>query len=147
MFEGQEILEKLIVGRVEPHIYAFSTNTIPNYLKIGDTYRPVAERLKEWSSYYPNLNKEFETSAKIENSFFRDFAIHKFLENDLQKVRLLKESEDFPGESTYYSKEFFKNTNGNKCTGENDRNKKPLMIYIKTILINLTNIPFIMLKH
>lgn len=114
MFEGQEILEKLIVGRVEPHIYAFSTNTIPNYLKIGDTYRPVAERLKEWSNYYPNLNKEFETSAKIENSFFRDFAIHKFLENDLQKVRLLKESEDFPGESTYYSKEFFKNTNANE---------------------------------
>lgn len=111
MFTGEEVLEKLIIGRVEPHIYAFSTNTIPNYLKIGDTYRPVSERLEEWKKHYSCLNKEFEASAKIENMFFRDFAIHKYLENDLQKLRLLKESEDFPGESTYYSKEFFKNTN------------------------------------
>src|SRR5574344_1568786 len=103
------LLDKIIVGRVEPHIYAFSTNTIPNYLKIGDTYRPVSERLEEWKKHYSCLNKEFEASAKIENMFFRDFAIHKYLENDLQKLRLLKESEDFPGESTYYSKEFFKN--------------------------------------
>ena len=111
MFTGEEVLEKLIIGRVEPHIYAFSTNTIPNYLKIGDTYRPVSERLEEWKKHYSCLNKEFEASAKIEKMFFRDFAIHKYLENDLQKLRLLKESEDFPGESTYYSKEFFKNTN------------------------------------
>ena len=40
-------LDKIIVGRVEPHIYAFSTGTIPNYLKVGDTYRPVTERLAE----------------------------------------------------------------------------------------------------
>ncbi len=32
-----ELLDNLIVGRVEPHIYAFTTNTVPNYLKVGDT--------------------------------------------------------------------------------------------------------------
>lgn len=111
MFTDEEkILENLIVGRVEPHIYAFSTNSIPNYLKIGDTYRPVAERLLEWKKYYPELNKEFDAVARVKDVFFRDFAVHKFLENDLKKIRLLKNSEDFSGENLYYSKEFFKNT-------------------------------------
>lgn len=41
------LLDGLIVGRVDPHIYAFSTGTIPNYLKVGDTYRPVNVRLEE----------------------------------------------------------------------------------------------------
>ena len=54
--EGKEIIDKIIVGRVEPHIYAFTTNTIPNYLKIGDTYRPVLISLKEWKKYFPDLN-------------------------------------------------------------------------------------------
>lgn len=47
------LLDEIIIGRVEPHIYAFSTNTIPNYLKVGDTYRPVSVRLKEWEVHYP----------------------------------------------------------------------------------------------
>ncbi len=86
MFTDEEkILENLIVGRVEPHIYAFSTNSIPNYLKIGDTYRPVTERLLEWKKYYPELNKEFDAVARVKDVFFRDFAVHKFLENDLKK--------------------------------------------------------------
>ena len=33
------VLDGLIIGRVEPYIYAFTTETIPNYLKVGDTYR------------------------------------------------------------------------------------------------------------
>ena len=41
------LLDKLIIGRVDPHISAFSTGTIPNYLKVGDTYRPVNVRLYE----------------------------------------------------------------------------------------------------
>lgn len=110
MFAGEEILEKLIAGRVEPHIYAFSTNTIPNYLKIGDTYRPVNIRLKEWEKYFPELKKEFESSAKIDDVFFRDYAIHEFLENNLHKIRLLKDSKDFIDKNLYFSKEFFKDT-------------------------------------
>ena len=50
-------LDEVIIGRVEPHIYAFSTNTIPNYLKIGDTYRPVNVRLDEWRAFFPTLEK------------------------------------------------------------------------------------------
>ena len=41
-------LDKIIYGRINPHIYAFMTNTIPNYLKVGDTYRPVNVRIAEW---------------------------------------------------------------------------------------------------
>ena len=55
-----EIVDKLIVGRVEPHIYAFETNTVPNYLKIGDTYRPVEVRLNEWRRYFKDLTKLYE---------------------------------------------------------------------------------------
>lgn len=45
------LLDGLIVGRVEPHIYAFSTETVPNYLKVGDTTRGVRIRLDEWKKY------------------------------------------------------------------------------------------------
>jgi len=101
-----QILEELIIGRVEPHIYAFTTGTIPNYLKVGDTYRPVETRLNEWRKYFPELEKKFQEVAKIdEETFFRDFAVHKYLENDIQKSRLLPNSlESIP----YYSNEFFK---------------------------------------
>ena len=40
--------DRIIVGRLEPHIYAFSTRDAPNALKVGDTYRSVFTRLKEW---------------------------------------------------------------------------------------------------
>ena len=99
-------LDTIIIGRVEPHIYAFTTNTIPNYLKVGDTYRPVALRLQEWQVYFPELQKQFEGSAKINDKiYFRDFAVHHYLENIKGHVRLQ------PGDISadlYYSKEFFK---------------------------------------
>ncbi|HLS11812.1 MAG TPA: Eco57I restriction-modification methylase domain-containing protein [Flavobacteriaceae bacterium] len=101
-----ELLEKIIIGRVEPHIYAFSTETVPNYLKVGDTYRPIEVRLNEWRKYFPNLIKQFQEVAKVdEDVFFRDFAIHKYLENEIKRERLLPDTiESIP----YYSKEFFK---------------------------------------
>ena len=100
------ILDSLITGRVEPHIYAFTTNTIPNYLKVGDTYRPVSKRLSEWREYFPNLEQKFEGSAKItEDVYFRDFAIHYFLESEKRRSRL--EPTDLP-EGVYYSREFFR---------------------------------------
>lgn len=99
------LLDEIIIGRVEPHIYAFSTNTIPNYLKVGDTYRPVSVRLKEWEAYFPTLKKEFDSIAKIDNVYFRDFAVHKFLETEKSRIRLLLS--DIPAD-VYYSKEFFK---------------------------------------
>lgn len=110
--ENMEKIDKLIIGRVEPHIYAFSTNTIPNYLKIGDTYRPVLVRLREWKNYFPNLKQEFVSKATINSDvFFRDYSVHDYLENELRKHRLTQEDmSQFP-KGTYYSKEFFENTN------------------------------------
>lgn len=99
------ILDKLIIGRVEPHIYAFSTRTVPNYMKVGDTYRPVEQRLNEWRRYFPNLEKQFVGVAKVDDdTYFRDFAIHRFLENDLHRHRLKPST--FPN-LPYYSNEFF----------------------------------------
>lgn len=105
--EGKEILDQIIVGRVDPYIYAFSTNTIPNYLKVGDTYRPVSVRLNEWKKYFPDLEEEYKEKAIInEDVFFRDYAVHKFIEEELGKTRLI---ESMLEEGVYYSNEFFEN--------------------------------------
>lgn len=101
------ILENLIVGRIEPHIYAFTTNTVPNYLKVGDTYRPVNVRLDEWRDYFPNLehDSDWEWLAKTKSGkYFRDFAIHYYLETIKRLHRLQPDDiKDLP----YYSREFF----------------------------------------
>ena len=47
-----KVLDDIIVGRVEPHIYAFLTATVPRYLKVGDTYRPVHVRIAEWQKFF-----------------------------------------------------------------------------------------------
>lgn len=100
-------LENIIIGRVEPHIYAFTTGTVPNYLKVGDTYRPVSLRLNEWKKHFPDLEKKYEEIAKVsENVYFRDYAVHQFLENDKNHSRLSKVELPI---GVYYSKEFFKN--------------------------------------
>lgn len=102
-----DILDDLIIGRVEPQIYAFTTETIPNYLKVGDTYRPVVMRLNEWRKYFPNLEKKFGNVAKVDDeTFFRDYAVHFFLENELKRSRL--KPNDLKG-IPYYSNEFFEN--------------------------------------
>ena len=97
------ILGELIVGRVEPRIYAFTTNTVPNYLKVGDTYRPVDVRLDEWREHFPLLKREFDDSAKIGEVFFRDYSVHVYLETTAKRARLARGR--FPG--VYYSNEFF----------------------------------------
>ena len=99
------LLDGLIVGRVEPYIYAFSTETVPNYLKVGDTIRGVRVRLDEWRKIFPNLVQQYEHSAQIdEETIFRDFAVHTFLEQEKGRTRLLPDTfEHLP----YYSKEFF----------------------------------------
>ena len=102
------LLDKIIVGRVDPYIYAFTTNTIPNYLKVGDTYRPINVRLDEWRKYYPDLEKKYEHKAMVSSDvFFRDYSIHQYLEKDLNKDRL--KNKDI-NKNLYYSNEFFKDT-------------------------------------
>lgn len=99
------LLDGLIVGRVEPHIYAFSIETVPNYLKVGDTARGVRVRLDEWRKIFPNLIQQYVHSAQINNeTIFRDFAVHTFLEQEKGRRRLLP---DTFGHLPYYSKEFF----------------------------------------
>lgn len=100
------VLDGIITGRVEPYIYAFSTETVPNYLKVGDTSRGVRVRLDEWRKIFPKLTKQYEHSARIdEDTIFRDFAVHDFLERKRGRIRL--QPDTFVG-LPYYSKEFFK---------------------------------------
>ena len=99
-----EIIDKIIIGRVEPHIYAFETNTVPNYLKIGDTYRPVEQRLDEWRRYFKDLTKLYEHEARIQELYFRDLSVHEFVEHRKGRKRLMPDTlPNLP----YYSKEFF----------------------------------------
>lgn len=108
--DNLELLDNIIFGRVTPHIYAFQTGTIPDYLKVGDTYRPVSVRLKEWEQKFPDLIKKYEHKATVsDNVYFRDYAVHDYLENSLGKKRL--EPEDLSTNNVYYSREFFKDVN------------------------------------
>lgn len=98
-------LDSLIRGRVDPYIYVFETNTVPNFLKVGDTYRPVEVRLDEWRKIYSDLKKKYEHIAKVdEKTYFRDYAVHDFLmRNGFRRI----EKEDV-AQSIYISNEFFK---------------------------------------
>lgn len=99
-----EIVDKIITGRVEPHIYAFETRTVPNYLKIGDTYRPVEDRLNEWRRYFKDLHLIYEHEARVEGRYFRDFEVHKFVMEEKKRNRITREA--FPN-IPYFSNEFF----------------------------------------
>lgn len=101
------LISSLLVGRVEPHIYAFTTETIPNYLKVGDTYRPVLRRLKEWSNIFPDLKQKYSHPATVDKeTYFRDYSVHNFLEVECKRSRLQRGEEP---QGTYFSKEFFRN--------------------------------------
>ena len=103
--ENTTLIQQLIIGRVEPHIYAFSTGTIPNYLKVGDTYRPVMKRLEEWRRHFPDLEKRYVEKAKVnESTYFRDYAVHQYLETECSRLRLLR---DNLTQDLYFSNEFF----------------------------------------
>lgn len=65
---------------------------------------------------YPKLIKIFDTVAKVDDeTFFRDYAIHEFLENVKGRTRLTKDILDQIVEDSevYYSKEFFKDATEN----------------------------------
>ena len=110
----KEEVASLIEVRSEPHIYAFSTNTIPNFIKIGDTFRPISKRLEEWKKEYrdlsrvfPNITAEVEGLAKVNDEiYFRDYSLHTFLKNkgfnNLSKNDFVKKFGNI-----YFSNEFF----------------------------------------
>lgn len=99
-------LDSLIRGRVDPYLYAFETNTVPNFLKVGDTYRPVEVRLDEWRKFYSDLKKKYEHIAKVdEKTYFRDYSVHDFLiQNGFRRI----EKDDVKS-GIYLSNEFFMN--------------------------------------
>lgn len=102
------LLDNMIVGRVEPYIYAFSTEDVHNYLKVGDTSRGVRVRLEEWKKIFPNLIQQYEHTAQIdEETIFRDFSVHTFLKREKKRIQL--QPNTFP-DLHYYSNEFFKDT-------------------------------------
>ena len=110
-------LNDYIEVRSEPHIYAFSTNTVPNYIKVGDTFRPIEKRLDEWRNIYeqlkrlfPSAQKEYEGLAKLDNEeiYFRDYSLHKYFENNKISRLTKQEFNNLLGSNNYYSNEFFK---------------------------------------
>lgn len=113
-YENIRQIEDLLEIRVNPHIYAFSTNTLPRYLKVGDTFRPVDKRIEEWlkkinklSPVPVSLKKEDSWSSLIQDSnsmsvYFRDYAVHKFLREKLGKENLTDKEL-----IKIYSQEFF----------------------------------------
>ena len=115
--QREDVLEKVIVGRV-PHIYAFKTLTIPAYLKVGDTHRPIPMRLEEWRKIFGALEEvpikdNAATADECGDVFFRDHSVHKYLEREGNCERLEKDSPlvvgktDVEGNPLHYSSEFF----------------------------------------
>lgn len=102
----REELDRFIIGRISPRIYVFKTGMVPDSLKVGDTYRPVAERLEEWSRIYTEMHGEQDYSARVGDKFFRDYSVHRYLKDTLNKYNL--QEKDFNG--AYFSREFFRNT-------------------------------------
>ena len=105
-------LGTIIVGRFEPRIYAFLTKTVPRYLKVGDTYRPVPVRIAEWQKRYEiNESKEvWDWPAVIDGKlFFRDYSVHQFLidEKNLDRLTPKALATIGKGAKLYFSNEFF----------------------------------------
>lgn len=108
-----------------PHIYAFKTESVKGYLKVGYTDRPVSVRLKEWEKKYKFVEKIGEWSAKVESpnisdeeigAYFMDHAVHEYIKrngphyiSDILIPHLPYNRQEwshvFP--DLYYSEEFF----------------------------------------
>ena len=109
-----KVLETIIYGRVEPHIYAFQTQKVPRYTKVGDTYRPTEIRLKEWERIIGSeLTTIFDEPAFADSMgdvYFRDYSVHSYLEGQKGKHRLTKND---PEGNPWFSNEFFLETEKN----------------------------------
>jgi uncharacterized protein (UPF0216 family) len=43
--------------------------------------------LNEWRKHFPNLERSLEDVAKVDDeTFFRDYAVHYFLETELKRI-------------------------------------------------------------
>lgn len=96
------LVKRIVVGRIKPYVYSFMTNTLPNYLKVGDTYRPVEERLNEWRRYYSDLSEISRHEAVVRDEvFFRDYSVHQYLaSHGVERAQ-------YDIDSSVFSNEFF----------------------------------------
>lgn len=120
-----KIVEDNIEIRLDNYIYAFSTNTIPNYLKIGDTSKGVTRRIKQWekilnkrlSPQIVKITKEYDHPASVKDNekkldmYFRDYSVHKYIREVLHKDSIDITDPDL---LKLYSKEFFKDVTINE---------------------------------
>ena len=105
-------LDEIIVGRVEPRIYAFLTTSVPRYLKVGDTYRPVPVRIAEWQRHFTiDVTRDvWDWPAVLDDEvFFRDYSVHQYLQDSKSLIRLDKTAlaAIAGGKNLYFSNEFF----------------------------------------
>ncbi|MBP5509956.1 MAG: Eco57I restriction-modification methylase domain-containing protein [Kiritimatiellae bacterium] len=105
-------LDEIIVGRVEPRIYAFLTTSVPRYLKVGDTYRPVPVRIAEWQKHFTidETRDVWDWPAVLDDEvFFRDYSVHQYLQDGKSLIRLDKAAlaAIAGGKDLYFSNEFF----------------------------------------
>ena len=82
-----DIFERYVAIRekINPIIYAYSDTRFPGCLKVGETFRPIEERMKE---HYPTLipgqswKLEYvESAVDVDGAVFRDHDVHKMLEH------------------------------------------------------------------
>lgn len=107
------IIDSIVHGLVEPKIYAFLTKTVPRFVKVGDTYRPVSVRIGEWRDKgFPIDDADVKSwlATLGEGRFFRDYSVHEYLKNvagmdNLSRAELVKLSGD---PTTPFSNEFFR---------------------------------------
>lgn len=113
------LVEEHIAIRLDPFIYAFSTNTVPTYLKVGETLRGVERRIAEWKKIISEnlhrsdveLKERYRHTALLSKDpdsdekdfYFRDHAVHKYL------MSIGKRPMEEPLRSAY-SQEFFADT-------------------------------------
>ena len=107
------IIDSIVHGLVEPKIYAFLTKTVPRFVKVGDTYRPVSVRIGEWRDKgFPIDDADVKSwlATLGEGRFFRDYSVHEYLKNvagmdNLSRAELVKLSGD---PTAPFSNEFFR---------------------------------------
>lgn len=105
-------VDEVIVGRVEPHIYAFLTTSVPRCLKVGDTYRPVPVRIAEWRKHF-TIDEEHDVwdwpAVLDDDIFFRDYSVHQYLQDSRHLIRLDPKTLKAigKGKELYFSNEFF----------------------------------------
>ena len=123
----KRIILEIVSGRVEPKIYAFLTNTVPRFLKVGDTYRPVRVRIGEWKDkgfaigdkdhgFREGTDYASWPASLEQGVFFRDYEVHRYLMRIAKMERITpavlkalpRVGESADGKKKPYSNEFFR---------------------------------------